>query len=217
MRMTGWGLFLAATLQTASPAFASGLVGFDNTWKTQRFSLFSSNKYGFAGSSVSVASNGSVSLAYRSLPDSFWSSQNASWNWQVDEGVPGTDLRLKGGDDRNLALYFVFLPQGEAERLRGGNVRDLLSNDDARVLIYVWGGDHNRGDLLESPYLGSRGKTIVLRGTGTGSAMENVSLSRDFQRAFGGRQTALVGLALSADSDDTDTRIRASLSGLKLK
>ena len=200
----------------SAPAAATGPVGFDGTWKTQRFSLFSSNKYKFGGSSVSMTSNGSVSLAYRSLPESFWSAGNAAWSWRVDEGVPGTDLRQKGGDDRNLALYFVFLPEAEAARLKGGNVRDLLSNDAARVLIYVWGGAHNRGDFLDSPYLGSRGKTVVLRPSGTGSASENINLDRDYKKAFGGTKTALVGLALSGDSDDTDTSIRASLSGLNL-
>jgi hypothetical protein len=68
--------------------------------------------------------------------------------------------------------------------------------------------------VLNSPYLGKRGKTIVLRGSGTGSANESVNLSRDYANAFGGGGAALVGLALSGDSDDTDTRIRASISGL---
>ena len=209
-------LLLAVSMGLSGPAIAKGPVGFDGTWKTQRFSLFSSNKYKFGGNSVSMTSNGSVSLAYRSLPEPFWGSGMAAWSWQVDEGVPGTDLSRKGGDDRNLALYFVFLPEAEATRLKGGNVRDLLSNDAARVLIYVWGGAHKRGDFLNSPYLGSRGKTVVLRPSGTGSASENIDLVRDYKKAFGGTKTALVGLALSGDSDDTDSRIQASISGLRL-
>ena len=210
----GVAAIVAFGLGTA--AMATGMVGFDTSWKTQRFSLFSSNKYQFTGNAVSMTSNGSVSLAYRTLPESFWTSDQATWSWQVDESVPSTDLRLKGGDDRNLALYFIFLPKAEAERLVGGNIRKLLNNDAARVLVYVWGGDHVRGDILPSPYLGDRGKTIVLRPAGTGAASESVSLARDFANAFGEEQTSLVGLALSGDSDDTDTRIRASVSGLNL-
>lgn len=198
----------------AVPATAAP-VSFDGSWNTQKFSLFSSNTYGFNGNSVTVASDGSVSLAYRQLPQSFWDASAASWSWRVDEGVPATDLRQKGGDDRNLALYFVFLPEAEAEALRGASVRRLLTNNSARVLVYVWGGAHNRGAVLNSPYLGSRGKTIVLRGSGTGSARENVNLARDYANAFGG-QAALVGIALSGDSDDTNSRIRASVSGLQV-
>ncbi|WP_300588020.1 DUF3047 domain-containing protein [Marivita sp.] len=208
-------LAAAALSLAALPALAAP-VSFDGTWKTQKFSLFSSNTYGFNGSSVSVASNGSVSLAYRPLPESYWGASSAKWSWSVQEGVPATDLRKKGGDDRNLALYFVFLPESEAQALKGASVRQLLSNDAARVLVYVWGGAHNRGAVLSSPYLGNRGKTIVLRGSGTGSANESVNLARDYANAFGGGGTALVGLALSGDSDDTDSRIRASISGLSV-
>ena len=205
----------AAILSLAAVPALAAPVAFDGNWKTQRFSLFSSNTYGFNGSSVSVVSDGSVSLAYRELPQSYWDASSASWSWSVQEGVPATDLRRKGGDDRNLALYFVFLPQDQAQALQGASVRSLLTNDAARVLVYVWGGAHNRGAVLDSPYLGSRGKTIVLRGSGTGSANENVNLSRDYANAFGGG-AALVGVALSGDSDDTNSRIRASVSGLNV-
>ena len=206
--------FAIALTLLAMPALAAP-VSFDGSWKTQKFSLFSSNKYGFNGNSVSVSSDGSVSLAYRRLDASYWDASSAQWSWRVDEGVPATDLRKKGGDDRNLALYFVFLPEDQAEALKGASVRKLLTNKAARVLVYVWGGAHNRGAVLSSPYLGNRGKTIVLRGSGTGSASENVNLARDYGNAFGGN-AALVGVALSGDSDDTNSRIRASISGLRV-
>lgn len=206
--------FAIALTVLAMPALAAP-VSFDGSWKTQKFSLFSSNKYGFNGNSVSVSSEGSVSLAYRRLDASYWDASSAQWSWRVDEGVPATDLRKKGGDDRNLALYFVFLPEDQAEALKGASVRKLLTNNAARVLVYVWGGAHNRGAVLSSPYLGNRGKTIVLRGSGTGSASENVNLARDYGNAFGGN-AALVGVALSGDSDDTNSRIRASISGLRV-
>lgn len=206
---------IAAALAGA-PAWPAGPVSFDDTWRTQAFSLFSSNTYDFRGDAVSVASDGSVSLAYRPLPERFWSVRGAEWSWEVTRGVPATDLRRKGGDDRNLALYFVFLPQDEAERLKNTSVRRLLRNDAARVLVYVWGGDHGRGAVLDSPYLGPRGKTVVLRPAGTGQARESVDLTRDYARIFGG-DAALVGLALSGDSDDTDTAIRGVISALRLQ
>ncbi|MFP7571150.1 DUF3047 domain-containing protein [Marivita sp. S2033] len=206
----------AAALSLATAPVLAAPVSFDGAWKTQKFSLFSSNSYGFNGASVSVASDGAVSLAYRALDASFRDATSARWSWQVSEGVPPTDLRRKGGDDRNLALYFVFVPAAQEDSLKGASVRRLLTNDAARVLVYVWGGAHKRGAVLDSPYLGSRGKTVVLRGSGTGSASETVNLSRDFANAFGGPATALVGVAVSGDSDDTDSRIRASISGLQI-
>ncbi|WP_315899493.1 MULTISPECIES: DUF3047 domain-containing protein [Roseovarius] len=163
------------------------------------------------------ASDGAVSLLYRELPQSAWQASGASWSWQVSQSVPPTDLARKGGDDRNLALYFVFLPEAEAERVQGSRVSRLLSNDAVRVLVYVWGGAHARCAVLNSPYLGARGKTVVLCGAGTGEARESVDLASDYARAFGGKPTSLVGLAVSRDSDDTDSMIQARISGLHMR
>lgn len=71
--------------------------------------------------------------------------------------------------------------------------------------------------FCRAPYLGARGKTVVLRGAGTGQARESVDLAADFRRAFGGQATSLVGLAVSGDSDDTDTMIRARISSLTMR
>lgn len=210
-------LTLAVLALTTAAALAQGPVAFDKSWKTQRFSLFSANSYEFGGPAVSISSDASVSLAYRALPEEFWTTDTARWSWAVSEGVPGTDLRKRGGDDRNISLYFVLLPKAEAERLKGVNPRRLLRNKQARVLVYVWGGAHNRGAVIDSPYLGARGKTIVLRPSGNGSANEKVDWGQDAARAFGAGDYALVGLALSGDSDDTDSRIRAQVSNLRIE
>lgn len=206
---------LAATL-TPALAVAEG-VPFDKSWTTQRFSLFSSNKYGFNGNTMSIASDGSVSLAYARVKSGLWGAKAAKWTWGVTQSVPVTDLGKKGGDDRNASVYFVFLPEAEAQALgEKADVRKLLTSESARVLTYVWGDNRGRGTVLSSPYLGNRGKTVLLRAAGTGKFSESVNLAADYKRAFGGKAGALVGLAVSADSDDTKTAIRASISGLSL-
>jgi hypothetical protein len=58
----------------------------------------------------------------------------------------------------------------------------------------------------------------VLRGAETGSFREQVDLAEDYQRAFGAASgQALVGLAVSADSDDTDSVIDAAIADLSLR
>ena len=52
---------------------------------------------------------------------------------------------------------------------------------------------------------------------GTGRFAERVDLVRDFQRAFGEAPGVLVGLAVTADSDDTDGEIRARISDLRIE
>lgn len=208
-------LALSASL-LAAPAVQAEQISFNKSWKEQKFSLFSKNKYSFKGSTLGVKSDGAVSMAYRAVPENLWGSTKASWRWSVDQSVPATDLRKKGGDDRNLAMYVVFLPEADAQKLKGAGIRKLLSSDAARVLVYVWGGNHGRGKVLSSPYLGARGKTVVLRNSGTGSHSESVDLAGDFKRAFGGTKGAVVGLAVSADSDDTNSAVRGAIANLTL-
>ncbi|NBT32880.1 MAG: DUF3047 domain-containing protein, partial [Rhodobacteraceae bacterium] len=50
-----------------------------------------------------------------------------------------------------------------------------------------------------------------------GGYSETVDLGRDFKSAFGRMPEALVGVAVSADSDDTDSVIRARLGNLTLR
>lgn len=211
-------LFLSALLvmSTATSAL-SGPVSFGNGWSEQRLKLFSSNEYSF-GSNIGIRSDGSVSLAWTRLPRSEWGARAAAWDWTVEQSVPPTDLSRKGGDDRNISLYFVFLPEDQAEQSAGAGIRSLLGNEQVRVLQYVWGGNHARGQVIASPYGPTgQGATVALRQASTGAYREDVDLARDYATAFGGAPGALVGLAVSADSDDTNSNIRAALGGLVLR
>jgi hypothetical protein len=198
---------------TATPTLALEFSG----WTEQRFSMFSSNSYEQAGNRLGVTSRGTVSLLWTRLSPSAHGSTSASWQWSVAQSVPPTVLDRKGGDDRNLSLYFVFLPAQTAAELENSGIRRLLEAEDARVLMYVWGGQAARGSVLPSPYLGTRGKTVALRPAGTGSFSERVDLRTDLRRAFGPMEDSLlVGVAVSADSDDTDSAISATISDLRL-
>jgi hypothetical protein len=44
-----------------------------------------------------------------------------------------------------------------------------------------------------------------------------VNLDRDFVRAFGDMPKVLVGLAVTADSDDTDGKILAAIQDLQIR
>ena len=204
-----FALTLAAGSALAAPvSFASG-------WQEQRLSLFSNNRYSF-GNQLNMVSDGGVSIAFTRLAADKWGSTRASWAWTVDKSVPATDLRQKGGDDRNLSLYFVFLPEAEAAAASGAGIRGLLNNPNVRVLLYTWGGNHGRGEQFLSPYLRGQGMNISLRPAGTGSFSENVDLAADHSRAFGSAPGALVGIAVSGDSDDTDSMISAAIGHMEL-
>ena len=210
-------LTVAALLTVFATTAAANQVSFANGWQEQRLSLFSSNDYSF-GQTLGLVSEGSVSIAWMRVPRELWGTAGASWTWTVDQSVPPTDLSLKGGDDRNISLYFVFVPEAMAPALEGANIRALLGNEDVRIVQYAFGGNHARGQVIRSPYgPPGQGVTIALRQAGTGSFNETVDLAADYARAFGGEKGALVGLAVSGDSDDTDSVIRAALGNLVLR
>lgn len=210
-------LSLALLIVLAAASVTAGPVSFGDSWREQRLQLFNSNDYSFNGGSLDIVSDGAVSLAWTRTGSGDWGARAASWNWTVDQSVPATDLRLKGGDDRNISIYFVFLPEADAVNMDGANIRQLNGNPNVRILQYVWGGNHSRGDVKQSPYAPGQGANVMLRQAGTGSNSESVDLARDFVTAFGSTPGALVGIAVSADSDDTDSLIRASVSNLAIR
>lgn len=210
-------LSFALPLVLAGSAAVAGPISFGGNWNEQRLQLFNSNSYAFNGGSLGILSDGAVSLAWTRTGRGDWGARSASWNWSVDQSVPATDLRRKGGDDRNISLYFVFLPEADAINMDGANIRQLNSNPNVRILQYVWGGNHARGAVMGSPYAPGQGANVMLRQAGTGNHAENVDLARDFQAAFGGAPEALVGIAVSADSDDTKSVIRAAVSDLAVR
>ena len=208
---------LALLCLALAPGLAAAQqVSFGDGWTEQRFSMFSGNRFALAGDTLGVRSDGTVSLVWTRLPERLWGKRQARWDWAVDRSAPATDLTRKGGDDRNLSLYFLFLPERTARQARDRGVRALLGDPDVRVLMYVWGGSHARGEILPTPYLGPRGRTVIRRAAGTGAGSETVDLAKDHQKAFGTAPGSLVGIAVSSDSDDTGTEVVARLSRLRL-
>jgi hypothetical protein len=68
--------------------------------------------------------------------------------------------------------------------------------------------------------MGARGRLIVQRPATSPTGVwteETVDLRSDFAAAFGRPPGPLVGVALSADSDDTGSRSVAALAGLVLR
>lgn len=213
MRLAASAIMFGLLTSTAT----AGPVSFASGWQEQRLSLFSSNSYSF-GQTLGLVSDGSVSIAWTRVKQSDWNSSAASWSWRVDQSVPPTNLARKGGDDRNISLYFVFVPEASAEALKGANIRSLLGNKEVRIIQYAWGGNAGRGTVIKSPYgPPGQGVTIALRPAGTGAHNERVDLAADYARAFGGSKGALVGLAVSGDSDDTKSIIRAAIGNLTLR
>ena len=213
-RLSIGAVLLGASLMPVQSS--AEVLAFDTAWKEQGFLRLWSNEFILGGEQLQVVSDGTVSLLYRPLPRALWGARSASWKWAVSNSVVATDLTLKGGDDRNLAMYFLFVDEATAEKLSKKSALKLLRNKSTRALVYVWGGDYSRGTVLTSPYGPPSLKMVIRRSAGVGEFAEKVDLIADFKRAYGDEPGVLVGIGITADSDDTKGRIDATVSAINL-
>ncbi len=162
--------------------------------------------------SIIVGTNESVSLLYKEVKVDLAQTPNLSWSWRVDVAVPPTNLRVKGEDDRSLAIYVSFPFDRENSNFFERFFYDLVAaikgkETPGRVLSYVWGGDAEPGTITESPYLKSAGALITLqraKSSGGDWYEETVNIVEDYKRVFGeDAPNQPYQIAISADSDDT--------------
>lgn len=171
---------------------------------------------------IEVLSSSSVSRLYRPIEVDLGATPTLTWRWRVDEPVPPTDLTRKGEDDTAITLYIGFpWDPGRAsftERLTRPLVEAYAGEDaPGRVLAYVFGGAHERGEVVASPHLGSAGFMRVLRPahSPTGEWFEErVDLVADYREAFGEDPPNPVQIAISADTDDTRSTSRGFVADL---
>ena len=158
----------------------------------------------------------------RGVDQPSWVRRQANWRWRVESGPPATDLATKGGDDRAIALYFVFARDENAARSAQGstNLTSAMWWSSGTALVYVWGGIGARNGIVASPHMGSSGK-LLLRQPGAIAdgawRVEKADLAADFRRAFGREPGPLVGIAVSSDTDDTGSAVSAAIDGLMLE
>jgi hypothetical protein len=161
--------------------------------------------------SIRIESRASVSVLWLELPSDPLATPILRWRWRIDQAVPPTDLRRRGGDDRSLAVHVAFSYVAERASLLERSVRTILGSIagrelPGRLLTYVWGGDGGSPGWFDNPYLPTGNRIRVLRGVGapTGAWLEErVDIAADFREAFGEEPTQVVQVGVGADSDDT--------------
>ena len=177
---------------------------------------------GHPDGSIEVISSSGVSRLYRPIEVDLDATPVLRWRWRVDEPVPPTDLTQKGEDDTALTLYVGFPWDPGAASFTERLTRPLVeayAGEDApgRVLAYVFGGNHRRGERVASPHLRSAGALRVLRpaDSPTGEWFEErVDLVQDYREAFGEDPPDPTQIAISADTDDTGSTSRGFVEAL---
>lgn len=161
---------------------------------------------------VEVRSEAGVSILYRALSRDERNGRILTWRWRVDEAVPATDPAEAGKDDRDIAIHLWFPDTkkgGVWERIKRAVAGVLGIPLVGKALTYTFGGTGERHRRLANPHHEPGGILVVLRPTGTQTGKwyeERIDFVADFEQAFGKAPPQPVYLAISTDSDDTETR-----------
>lgn len=217
-RQFGVGLVASAGFMIGGTrAAGAAAVLFDGSWEHLVFRRLSPNQFEPGQGQLRVIADASSSILYRMLEPDFHDARRARWTWQVDRSVPPSDLSTIGADDRNLGMFFVSLDAANAARVGPDtNIRSLIANRSARILMYTWGGNTAPGTIVPSPHAPGRLRNLITREAGTGRYSEDVDLAADFPRVFGQPLDRLVAVAVSSNSENTPGRVEATVSGLML-
>ncbi len=151
-----------------------------------------------------------------------------TWRWKVDHALVKARLGAKEGDDFAARVYVSFdLPLESlplADRVAMGIARLVYGPDlPAATICYVWDNHVPVGTTAWSPYT-DRMRMVVLQ-SGNVHAGEWMRESRDvdadFRAAFGaswkGPTPAIIGVAVSSDTDQTQESADAWFGDLRLE
>jgi len=194
-----------------------------NGWKEMTFDGKAKNRFNLSEDQVlTVTSDDSVSVLRKPMTIDMASTPILTWRWCVTQGAPATDLTVKGEDDRSLALFvaFPFVPEQATffEKIERRIVeREAGADAPGRVLMYVWGGQGERGDVQKSPFLGEGGRMIILRPAKTEAGQwfkERIDIAEDYRRIFGNEAPPAMSIAVSSDTDDTESQVRGLIANL---
>ena len=151
-----------------------------------------------------------------------------SWRWKIDRTLAKGRLGFKEGDDFAARVYVSFDVPLEsltfADRTKMRIARLIYGPDlPAATICYVWDNHMPIGTNVWNPYT-DRMRMVVLE-SGNARVGEWVEESRDveadFRAAFGaswkGPTPAITGVAVSADTDQTQESVNAWFGDLRLE
>ncbi len=181
-----------------------------------------------AGGGVRIRGQGQGSFIARPMP-----GQPAclAWRWRVDAGPPPTDLTLRGGDDRAIAVSvgFTGFPSAAGLALRAQHAVAQASAGPRSLprsaLSYVWGGTGQEGansstGFFPSPWTPGITMIRVMRPADAPRGQwveERVDLGADWRAAFGGTEVPpMLEVVISMDVEDSGARVDAQVENIRL-
>jgi len=171
-----------------------------------------------------INAKNSNALIYRELTAEEQNATHLRWLWRVDQAPPITSQRRVDSDDRPVALYVGFSVKRKHLGLWTRFKRSLVSRfsglPTGQIVTYVWGGDDPRGSHFDNPYIPNIARMKVLRDGQQPLATwfeEEIDLRGDFAEVFGYPAIRPTFIAVSADTEDTQTESLAFIRAIRFE
>jgi len=217
-RMRVLALVLAAGVITGAAAAGPLPVVLDlhpAKWEMLSFKGMAETSFRAApGGAMEIVADKSSSVLYLKVADDPVPATHLSWEWQVIDALPATDLSRTDGDDRILSIYVAFSDGSMTSRIKA-MVSPLAAG---KVLNYVWGGDREMD--IAHPHFPDSGRLIVKRTVHAPAGewvSESVDLAADYRRAFGTPAPGVAYIGVSGDADDLGLVSKGLLRNIRLE
>ena len=190
------------------------------SWSHQRFPGKQPTRFTYARKegrdTVSVQSEASASMLRQVLRIEPADLGRVRFSWKVPELIEQADIATRESDDAPVRLVLAF--EGDRSRF---SAKDAALSELAlaltgepmpyATLMYVWCNKRTPGTVITSPRT-DRIRKLVLE-SGRARLGEWLDYERDiradYERVFGEKPGALVGIAIMTDSDNTRSQARA--------
>jgi len=113
-----------------------------------------------------------------------------TWQWQVDNIIPGGDASKKSGDDYPARIYVVF---------------PSFFFWNTRAINYIWANRLPKGESVPNPFTANAMMISIESGPDlTGKWLtETRNIYEDYKRSFGEEPPEVGAIAIMTDSDNT--------------
>lgn len=173
--------------------------------------------------SLAATANSAASMLRRQVRIEPEALGSVRFSWQVPQLLQDADLARRDTEDSPVRIILAF--EGDRSRF---SARDAMLAELARAvtgeempyatLMYVWCNQREPGTVIKSSRTDRIRKLVVESGGDRLNRWLDYErdIRADFERAFGEKPGALVGIAIMTDSDNTRSKARAWYGPVRL-
>jgi Protein of unknown function (DUF3047) len=195
-------------------------VASPQSWQHQTFPGKTASRFRYARldgrDTISAHADASASMLRQKVRIAPADLARVRFSWKVPGLIPLADMAMREKDDAPVRIVLAF--EGDRSLL---SARDSALSDLARVLtgeempyatlMYVWCNQREPGSVIVNPRTDRVRKIVVESGTRRLNQWLEYErdIRADYERAFGEKPGALVGIAIMTDGDNTRSSTQA--------